>query len=199
MADPDENRSDRRRELLGRVVDHVLEHGVADLTLRGLSAAVGSNNRMLLYYFGSRDELIVTALESAGTRFPSMQSVLGIIDDATVPLDQRLDEVWRIIALAENLPYHRLFFQIFGLAGFEQERFTSLLGAVGTEWPAHVTQAFENDGYDSADATVLAHEVVALWRGLQATLISTGDLDLVNRAAAGGIRAIRADPARRST
>jgi AcrR family transcriptional regulator len=198
MADPNETGSDRRRDLLDRVVDHVLEHGVADLTLRGLSAAVGSNNRMLLYYFGSRDELIITALEAAGTRFPSMQSLLGVIDDATVPLDDRLDAVWRIIASPENLPYHRLFFQIFGLAGFEQERFTRLLDTVGTEWAAHVAQAFQDEGVDAAEATVLAHQVVALWRGLQATLISTGDLDLVNRAAAGAIRAIRAESARRS-
>jgi AcrR family transcriptional regulator len=43
-----------RERLLGLVAGYVLEHGIADLTLRRLAAAIGSNNRMLLYYFGSR-------------------------------------------------------------------------------------------------------------------------------------------------
>jgi len=40
--------------LLRLTAGYVLEHGIADLTLRRLGQAIGTNNRMLLYYFGSR-------------------------------------------------------------------------------------------------------------------------------------------------
>jgi AcrR family transcriptional regulator len=180
----------RRAELLERVVDHLLEQGIADLTLRRVSAAVGSNNRMLLYYFGSREQLIETALQAASFRFPTMPTLLDVLDDASRPVPERLVAVWADLADPQLLPYHRLFFQVFGLAGFAPERFTSLLDAVGTEWVGRVTAALTADGLPPRVAETLAHEVVALWRGLQATLISTGDRAAVDRAAAGGIAAL---------
>ncbi|WP_213816701.1 TetR/AcrR family transcriptional regulator [Glaciihabitans sp. dw_435] len=180
MTDP---RGDRREQLLDKVVDYVLENGIADLTLRRLGTAVGSNNRMLLYYFGSREEIIVTALAAAEHRFPRMQTLLAVIDDESISLETRLGEAWDIIADPDNRPFHRLFFQIFGLAGFERERFADLLTTVSTEWVAHVRDAAIGDGVDPDRAAVLAHEIVALWRGLQATLIGLGDAALVGRAA----------------
>jgi AcrR family transcriptional regulator len=48
----------RRDDLLDRVTDHVLEHGLIGLTLRPLAAAIGTSDRMLIYHFGSRDALV---------------------------------------------------------------------------------------------------------------------------------------------
>lgn len=48
----------RRDQLLEAVACHVLEHGLIGLTLRPLAAAVGTSDRMLIYHFGSRDDLI---------------------------------------------------------------------------------------------------------------------------------------------
>ncbi|MCU1404801.1 MAG: hypothetical protein JWQ43_1104 [Glaciihabitans sp.] len=169
--------------MLERIVDYVVTNGIAELTLRRLAAATGSNNRMLLYYFGSREGIIAAALEAAETRFPRMGLVLGVIDDTSLPLSDRLGGAWRIIADPDNLPFHRLFFQVFGLAGFERERFADLLGVIGSEWVGHVAAAIESQGVDVGTARTLAHEVVALWRGLQATLIGLGDAAVVNMAA----------------
>jgi AcrR family transcriptional regulator len=48
---------ERRQVLLESVSDAVLAHGLMGLTLRPLAAAVGTSDRMLIYHFGSRDEL----------------------------------------------------------------------------------------------------------------------------------------------
>jgi len=48
----------RRDELLGKVTDHVLEHGLIGLSLRPVAAAVGTSDRMLIYHFTSRDALV---------------------------------------------------------------------------------------------------------------------------------------------
>jgi len=42
---------DRREDLLDRVTDHVLEHGLIGLTLRPVAAAIGTSDRMLIYHF----------------------------------------------------------------------------------------------------------------------------------------------------
>jgi AcrR family transcriptional regulator len=62
---PDET---RRAELLDAVVDYVCAHGVAGLSLRPLAKAVDSSPRVLLYYFGSKEDLVTEVLEQAGAR-----------------------------------------------------------------------------------------------------------------------------------
>ena len=57
--------SPRRRELLELAYEYVLEHGVADLSLRPLAAAVGSSPRVLLFLFGSKAELVQAMLARA--------------------------------------------------------------------------------------------------------------------------------------
>jgi len=50
--------ADQREDLLERVTDHVLEHGLIGLSLRPVAAAVGTSDRMLIYHFTSRDALV---------------------------------------------------------------------------------------------------------------------------------------------
>lgn len=50
--------SSTREDLLERVTDHVLEHGLIGLSLRPVAAAVGTSDRMLIYHFASRDALV---------------------------------------------------------------------------------------------------------------------------------------------
>jgi AcrR family transcriptional regulator len=52
----------RRDELLDQVTDHVREHGLIGLTLRPVAAAIGTSDRMLLYHFGSRDDLVTAVV-----------------------------------------------------------------------------------------------------------------------------------------
>ena len=183
---------DRKQVLLEHIVDYVLENGVTQLTLRALATAVGSNNRMLLYYFGSREELIVAALAAAEVRFPSMAAVITELDDSTSSLELTLLSAWRTISDPVNLPFHRLFFEIFGQAGFERQRFTAFFGEVGTEWVAHVAAVVRRAGVADAQAELFAHEIVALWRGLQTTLLSGGDLEVVDAAARAATAALLA-------
>lgn len=184
--------TDRREQLLESVVDHVLAHGIAHATLRGLATAVSSNNRMLIYYFGSLDELIVAALHRAEVRFVGMTTIFDDFGDRRIPLRTRLESTWATIADPRNRPFHRLFFEIFGLAGFERERFSELLGVIGTEWADILAAAYADEGLSSEAAAAYAHETVALWRGFQATLLSLDDDAVVERAARPALASLAA-------
>ena len=59
---------DRREDLLDRVTDHVLEHGLIGLTLRPVAAAIGTSDRMLIYHFESRDALVSAVVARATER-----------------------------------------------------------------------------------------------------------------------------------
>lgn len=165
--------------LLRLTVDYVLEHGVAEMTLRSLGRAIGTNNRMLLYYFGSKEQLIGQALNAAGQRFPAFTAAMTALDDPATPLVDRLLAAWRGIAQPANLPFLRLFFEIFGQAAHNPGRFDDFLARVGHDWTNNVARALRTDGVPEPEAGRMAREIVALWRGLQFDLLSTGDAQAV--------------------
>lgn len=68
--------SDRRRELLVGATTWTIEHGLGAVSLRPLAAAIGTSDRMLVYYFGSRDGLITAiATEAADLLVAAMPPV----------------------------------------------------------------------------------------------------------------------------
>ena len=58
-----------RETLLPRLAAHVLEHGLADASLRPLARAAGTSDRMLIYHFGSKDALIAALLRHLASLF----------------------------------------------------------------------------------------------------------------------------------
>lgn len=187
------NETNERDRLLSLVADYCLDHGVGDLTLRALGQAIGTNNRMLLYYFGSKEELIAAALAVATSRFPGIVDALEHLDDRELPLGDRLDAVWRMLSATPNIVPIRLFFEVFGLAAHHPGRYSAYLESIGREWVDRVAAALRADGVPAAPARLLAREVVALWRGLQFDLLSSGDRRAIDAAHAQA--AVRIDTA----
>jgi AcrR family transcriptional regulator len=173
MADGPGGGTERER-LLGLVAGYVLEHGIADLTLRKLGAAIGTNNRMLLYYFGTKERLISDALLAASHRFPTFGAAMAGFAGPE-PLAERLDGCWAGIAAAENHRFHRLFFEVYGVALHQPGRFDGFLERVGRDWTNTVTAQLRAEGVPERAAALIGREIVALWRGLQFDLLSTGD------------------------
>ena len=178
-----------RERLLGLVAGYVLEHGIAELTLRKLGAAIGTNNRMLLYYFSSKEQLIEQALMAASTRFPGFAAAMTGLDGPG-SLVERLDRCWAGIAAPENHPFHRLFFEVYGVALHQPGRFDGFLSRVGHDWTNLVAGQLHREGVPEPEARRLGREIVALWRGLQFDLLSTGDAAEVAAAHADAAAAL---------
>ncbi|HTJ66118.1 MAG TPA: TetR/AcrR family transcriptional regulator [Actinospica sp.] len=179
-----------RDRLLGLVVDFVLANGVASLTLRALATAIGSNNRMLLYYFGSKDQLTMDALEAAGSRFPRFASVSRELRTSPAALETRLSEAWDGISAAETRPFARLFFEVFGLAVNRPDVYGGWLENVAHALVDDVTATLEREGVRRASAEVLARELVGCWRGLQMDLLGSADERRAHLAAQAAVESI---------
>ncbi|MWV47800.1 hypothetical protein GRS96_00745 [Rathayibacter sp. VKM Ac-2803] len=175
----------RRTQLLERIVDHVLENGVATVSLRSLARAADSNNRMLLYYFGSRAALLSEAMVVAARRFPDMQRAADELLVADRTLGERLDHSWEALASSANRPFLRLFFQVFGLAAFEQaEEWREMRARFDEFLQPELRRALAESGVPDDEVQLAAREIVALWRGLEILLISIEDdagVDAVRR------------------
>jgi AcrR family transcriptional regulator len=179
-----------RDRLLDLAVDHVLAHGVAALTLRGLAAAIGSNNRMLLYYFGSKEQLTMDALVAASSRFPRFRSISHDLRSSPADLETRLFEAWDGIAAAETRPFARLFFEVFGLAVNRPDVYGGWLENVAHDLVTDVAATFEREGLGGKAAEVLARELVACWRGLQMDLLGSSDERRAHLAAQAAVESV---------
>ena len=59
---------DKRSDLIDKLADHILAEGLLNASLRPLAKAVGTSDRMLLYYFKDKDELIEAVLNRIAAR-----------------------------------------------------------------------------------------------------------------------------------
>lgn len=89
--------TDRRAELLDGATAWVIEHGLATLSLRPVAKALGTSDRMLLYWFDSRDGLLAAIAEHAGE---GLSLALPVVDPAAPPPTPRawLDQCWALFS-----------------------------------------------------------------------------------------------------
>lgn len=97
-------REDRREALIDRMADHVLSYGLAAATLRPLAAAVGTSDRMLLYYFTDKDELVTAVLDNiAGRLLKDLETAIPIEPPRSYAI--LLEEVWAVLGSASHRPF----------------------------------------------------------------------------------------------
>jgi len=180
-----------RQRLLSLIGDQLLVAGVDGASLSGIARAVGSNNRMLLYYFGSREEMIIAAGVDLVNRFPRING----LNERLSPdgsLAERLDAAWDQIAHPDNVPYIRLFFEFIGMAARKPDN-AGILQAVVGGLPESVREAFALDGHSPEQSLRLATQVVAMWRGFQVNLLAGVPREELRIIQAAAVRSLLAD------
>src|SRR5205807_11030 len=115
---------ERRAALLAAATEHVLEHGMGNLSLRPLARALATSPRMLLYHFGSKEQLVTEVLAAARVRQAELTAAWasGQPDQSPAQLLRRFWH-WQI---DEHRPFLRLFFEVYALALQDSERFPGL-------------------------------------------------------------------------
>src|SRR3954447_15047378 len=104
----------RRDELAEAATDYALEHGLIGLSLRPLAQALGTSDRMLLYHFRDKDDLVATILRSTTSR--SVRSLLAL----PTPRDPRAAvlELWRAVTTGPQERCQRLYVEAAALGLF---------------------------------------------------------------------------------
>jgi AcrR family transcriptional regulator len=152
----------RRAAVLGRAADYVLEHGLADLSLRPLAKALRTSPRMLLYDFGSKERLIQDVLAEIRRRETSLL-------EAEV---RTLGDVWAWISAPEREPFLRLFFEVY-VADLGKGEAEPLV----RDWLDYLQTSWHPPA-DEATATLM----VAVVRGLLLDRLATRERDRTDAA-----------------
>ena len=156
----------RRAQLLDAALDYAIEHGLADLTLRPLAEALQVSPNTLVHHFGSKEEMISAILNGVRDRLRAMRSEMR-----GDPTQKPLEGVWAWTSSPERDAFFRSFFEAYGFALHQPERYRSFLERVVSDWLL---------GGDSERATL----ELAVLRGLLLDLLTTGERERVEAALA---------------
>lgn len=180
MTGPGSTPSARQAELLERAYRYTLRHGLADLSLRPLAAAIESSPRVLLFLFGSKDGLIRALLARARSDELAM---LARAQPAGATLAQVAGRVWAWLSSPQHRPLLTLWVEGYARslvepdgpwAGFAQASVQDWLRVLGAAQAPEIR----------ASAAGLARRtlVLAVLRGGLLDLLATGDLERTTTA-----------------
>ena len=160
----------RKQELLDKLVDYLVKHGVADVSLRPMAAAVGTSARLLIFHFGSKERLLTEVLELMQARLQrSLGELLAIEHGIERAAPLRLFWDW---ALKDaNFVQLRLLYQLQVLAAHDQKTYGRYLKKNSVTW-LDTVQAVLKPAHRSP---LLATLIVAVFDGLFIEVMSSGD------------------------
>jgi AcrR family transcriptional regulator len=167
--------SPRQDELLELAYRYVLAHGLADMSLRPLAKAIGSSPRVLLFLYGSKDELIRALLGRARAdelaaiaAFREMESPADLIESAL--------QVWQWLSASGHRQLLGLWVEAYARSlvdpagpwsGFAAQTVQDWLGLLASRQPP----LWRRTAAGAAERTA----VLALLRGAMLDLLATGE------------------------
>ena len=142
--------NDKRADLAQSVAGYLLEHGLAEAGIRALAKSAGTSDRMLIYYFGSKETLIREAMALiVQSLSDQLDSLLG---DARRARGRLLAELTAACTEPAFLPMIRLWFEVVGLAARDIAPFREIsheLAEVFIDWAQrHLTSRQRADAVD---------------------------------------------------
>lgn len=162
----------RREELAQAATDYVLEHGLIDLSLRPLAAELGTSDRMLLYHFGSKDDLVATVLRVCNDRsVGQIRSLRPSTNARSAVLD-----LWQEVTSPRLDRCQRMYVEAAALGLFGREPYAGVVREANAVWVQAVADHLVDSGVPRSRATRATALVDAAFMGFQLDLpLDAGD------------------------
>jgi AcrR family transcriptional regulator len=163
-----------RDRLLHDAIAYVAEHGLADLSLRRLAAAIGTSHRMLIYHFGSKEGLVVAVIRAVEEQQRARLAELEL--DPSLSPGEMARRMWEHLSDPALWPNERLFFEMYGHAlQARAPGSADFLRDIVESWLEPIAAIRATQGMTPEAARAQARLDLAMTRGLLLDLLATGD------------------------
>jgi AcrR family transcriptional regulator len=161
----------RREELLEAAYEFVLDHGLADLSLRPLAQEIGSSPRVLLYLFGSKDGLVRELLARA--RRDELEVLAGVEGEG---LDAVTAALWDWLSAPQHRRLLVLWVEAYARSLVEPDGpWAGFARATVDDWLEVLARAQTAGERRSRAGLARRTAALALLRGSLLDLLATGD------------------------
>lgn len=165
-------RDEQRSRVAERLSGHLLSTGLAQVSLRQLAAAAGVSDRMLLYYFDDKTEVLSASLERiAGRMMMSLERALP--DGQTFPVADFVGRAAGVASNPEMRSFMRLWVEVIAAAARGEQPFAEISNQIIFGFQAWVESRL--DLPEGADRAGVALAIIALIDGLALIDICVGD------------------------
>lgn len=158
--------SSRRAALAAGATDYALAEGLIGLSLRPLAAELGTSDRMLLYHFDGKDDLVATVLRTSSDRsvaeiraLPASRSVRSAVLD-----------LWRAATAEQMDRCQRLYVEAAALGLLGREPYVSVVTEANERWVRAMADHLVASGADRRAAKRAVALLDATFMGLQLDL-----------------------------
>ncbi len=156
----------RRAEFAEAATDYVLEHGLIGLSLRPLAAAIGTSDRMLLYHFGSKDDLVAAVLRASNDRAVAEIAALRPAKDVR----RAVLGLWAAVTTAQLERCQRVYVEAAALGLFGREPYATVVREANETWVSAVADHLVAAGTTRAKAVRATALLDAAFMGFQLDL-----------------------------
>jgi AcrR family transcriptional regulator len=168
----------RRPELLDAAVEYILEHGIAELSLRPMAEELGVSHSTLIRQFETKEALITEVIERI--RSDLFNRPRTPVDNA--PLGEVLRATWRRLCEPAERRQFVLLFEVVAMQARDPARFGSLAPMLITDFLGPMEAILRPHGLSRREARNVATCFLAVVRGLQLDLAVSGDQRRVDDA-----------------
>ena len=136
MGESVEKTETRRRVILEKIADHLLEQGMKGSSIRPLAAAAGISDRMLLHYFENKEAVMTASLSIVAAR---MTTLLESARTAPMPFNALMPHLAALRTDPHIRSYLRLWLELAALSASGEALYCQVARQLGDyfyEWLA---------------------------------------------------------------
>ncbi len=164
-----------RDQILAGALDAALNGGLSQLTFGRLAKRLGVSDRIVVYYFPTKDDLVSAVLLTMGAQLRDV--LASAFTSPAVDHIELAKAAWPVLARPEIDPIFGLFFEATGLAAAGREPYRTLAAQLVDAWAVWLTDFFDGTPQQrraEADAAIAVLDGLLLLRQIAGPAAADG-------------------------
>ena len=150
-----------KEDILDGAIDAALDDGLSQLTFGRLAKRLGMSDRIVVYYFPTKADLIGEVIMALGLEL--QETLAAAFSQPAADHLDLMSAAWPVLATPEADRVFALFFEANGLAAIGRDPYRTLVPALVEAWIAWASEYFEGT---AQQRRVEAETAIALIDGL---------------------------------
>ncbi|MEU6136528.1 TetR/AcrR family transcriptional regulator [Nocardioides sp. NPDC047086] len=172
-----------REQVLATTLEMVAEEGLAKVTMASLAARLGTSGGHLLYYFGTRNGLLLETLRWSENAYAAQRAPIleKVEKDGSGGVETLLSFTDVYLALDERDPRWLLWLELWARAPYDAE-LAAAQRAMDDEWHADLVRLFAAALPELPEPEAVSERLRAMWDGFSIGIVTGGGTTLRERA-----------------